>query len=114
MITSVPGASAVFLGSIVAYDNNVKLHELDVNPETLERFGAVSEETAREMAEGIVRTIGNQFAIGVTGIAGPDGGTEEKPVGTIWIALAERSSPTMSMKTIAKKLQGRFWPKAES
>lgn len=54
MITSVPGASAVFLGSIVAYDNNVKLHELDVNPETLDRFGAVSEETAREMAEGIV------------------------------------------------------------
>jgi nicotinamide-nucleotide amidase len=108
MITSVPGASEVFLGSIIAYDNSVKLHELGVKPETLDRFGAVSEETAREMAEGAIQRLGTDFAISVTGIAGPDGGTEEKPVGTIWIALTERSSPTMSTKTIARKLQGDF------
>lgn len=103
MITSVPGSSTVFCGSVVAYANEVKIRELNVKPETLDRFGAVSEEAAREMAEGVVQQLGTDYALSVTGIAGPDGETEEKPVGTIWIALAERC-----VKTVAKKLQGDF------
>jgi nicotinamide-nucleotide amidase len=103
MITEVPGASAVFHGSIVAYDNEVKVRALDVKQKTIHRFGAVSEEAAREMAEGVLNRLGTDFALAVTGIAGPDGGTEAKPVGTIWIALAERDATT-----IAKKIQGDF------
>jgi nicotinamide-nucleotide amidase len=103
MITEVPGASAVFLGSVVAYANEVKVNELRVKQKTLDTFGAVSEETVREMAEGAILQMKSDFALSVTGIAGPDGGTEEKPVGTIWIAIAERN-----VKTITKKLQGDF------
>ncbi len=103
MITDVPGASMVFRGSIVAYDNDVKVSQLGVKQKTLDEFGAVSEETAREMAEGACERLGTDYALGVTGTAGPDGGTEEKPVGTIWIAFAEKGS-----KPTAKKLQGDF------
>jgi nicotinamide-nucleotide amidase len=103
MITDVPGASMVFRGSVVAYDNDVKVSQLRVNQKTLDEFGAVSEETAREMAEGVLTQMKTDFAVSVTGIAGPDGGSEEKPVGTIWIALAEKGS-----KSITKKLQGDF------
>ena len=102
-ITEVPGASAVFLGSIVAYDNKVKIEQIGVKHQTLDHFGAVSEETVIEMAEGAINKIGSDYALAVTGIAGPDGGTPEKPVGTIWIALAERGA-----KTITKKLQLDF------
>lgn len=94
LITSVPGSSAWFTGSVVAYDNSVKTAVLGVNPETIARFGAVSEETAREMAEGVLRLAKTDYAIAVTGIAGPDGGTPEKPVGTVWIALASRNGVT--------------------
>jgi nicotinamide-nucleotide amidase len=94
LITSVPGSSAWFTGSVVAYDNSVKTGVLGVNPETIARFGAVSEETAREMAEGVLRLAKTDYAIAVTGIAGPDGGTPEKPVGTVWIALASRNGVT--------------------
>jgi nicotinamide-nucleotide amidase len=87
-ITNVPGASKVFLGGIVAYGNEVKEKFLGVRPETLEKFGAVSENVAREMAEGARKKFGADFAIAVTGIAGPTGGTRSKPVGTVFIALA--------------------------
>ncbi|MFI5202267.1 MAG: competence/damage-inducible protein A [Candidatus Kapaibacterium sp.] len=103
MITNIPGASAVYKGSVIAYNNSVKERQLGVDPETLEHFGAVSEETAYAMAEGVLSRLGTDFALSVTGIAGPGGGTPEKPVGTIWIALAERGS-----KTITKKLQLDF------
>ncbi len=103
MITEVPGASVVFRGSVVAYDNGIKVRELGVKQKTLDRFGAVSEETAREMSEGALEQMGTDFALAVTGIAGPDGGSDEKPVGTIWIALAARGT-----KTITKKIQGDF------
>ena len=94
LITSVPGSSAWFTGSVVAYDNSVKTGVLGVNPQTISRFGAVSEETAREMAEGMLRLAKTDYSIAVTGIAGPEGGTPEKPVGTVWIALASRNGVT--------------------
>lgn len=88
LITTVPGSSAWFKGSVVAYDNSAKTGMLGVDPETISRHGAVSEETVREMAEGAYRLFKTDYSIAVTGIAGPDGGTPEKPVGTVWIAVA--------------------------
>lgn len=87
-ITKVPGASAYFQGSVVSYSNNVKINMLGVLPETLNEFGAVSEETIRQMAEGVRRALKTDVGIATSGIAGPDGGTPDKPVGTIWIACA--------------------------
>ena len=87
-LTDVPGISAVFDRSLVTYSNEAKVQELGVREETLVQHGAVSEETAREMAEGVRRVSGADIGVSVTGIAGPDGGTEEKPVGTIWYGLA--------------------------
>lgn len=85
-ITAVPGASDVFVGGIVAYDNVVKSGALDVSPELLERHGAVSEEVVRAMVASAQRQFGVDAALAVTGIAGPTGGTPEKPVGTVWLA----------------------------
>ena len=85
-ITAVPGASDVFIGGVVAYDNVVKSGMLDVPPELLERHGAVSEEVVSAMAQGVQRQFAVDAALAITGIAGPQGGTAEKPVGTVWIA----------------------------
>ena len=86
-IVAVPGASQVFLGTIVAYANAVKTALLDVPERTLSTAGAVSEETAVAMVRGACARLGVDVAISTTGIAGPDGGTEEKPVGLVWFAL---------------------------
>ncbi len=88
-LTSVAGSSAHFRGSVVAYDNAVKQSVLGVRPETLAAHGAVSEETVREMAEGARRVLGADIALATSGIAGPGGGTADKPVGTICIAVAD-------------------------
>ena len=88
-LTAQAGASAYFKGGVVAYSNEVKECALGVQHSTLEAHGAVSEETAREMAEGVRKRLGADLAIATTGIAGPDGGTKEKPVGTVWIAVAD-------------------------
>ncbi len=88
MITSVAGSSDYFQGSVVAYSNEVKEKVLGVNRLTIQDHGAVSEETVREMAEGVRSLLGTGYAIAISGIAGPGGGSEEKPVGTTWIAVA--------------------------
>lgn len=88
LITSIPGSSNYFKGSIIAYSNEIKQSELGVSAETLEKYGAVSEETIIEMAKGVQKQLGVDIGIATSGIAGPDGGTKEKPVGTIWIAIA--------------------------
>jgi len=93
-ITDVPGSSDYFRGGVVAYANDVKTGALGVRPETLAAHGAVSEETAREMAEGARGKFGADFALSATGVAGPGGGTPEKPVGSVWIALAAKGRET--------------------
>ncbi len=98
LITRIAGSSAYFLGSVVSYANSVKEEVLKVKPETLSNFGAVSEQTVIEMAEGVRKLTGSSYAVSTSGIAGPGGGTPEKPVGTIWIAA------TNGDKTITKKL----------
>ena len=93
-ITSVAGCSAVFTGSVVAYCNKVKAHVLGVKECTLEKHGAVSEETVKEMVAGVQKLMGTDCAIATSGIAGPAGGTAQKPVGTVWIAVAVRNKIT--------------------
>lgn len=88
LFTSIPGSSRYFVGSVVAYDNMVKEKVLGVSGESLELEGAVSEVVAKQMATGVRNLLGTDLAIATTGIAGPDGGSPEKPVGTVWIAIA--------------------------
>lgn len=87
-LTRVPGVSDVLLGGVVAYANEVKRDILGVTSDDLERHGAVSEPVARAMASGVAQALGADFGVGVTGIAGPGGGSEEKPVGTVWTAVS--------------------------
>ncbi len=95
-ITNIPGASAVLRAGFVTYANEAKIAALGVRPETLAAHGAVSEPTAREMAEGARRATGADYALAVTGIAGPGGGGDEKPVGTVFIALASATGTTVA------------------
>ncbi len=99
LISSVAGSSDYFRASIVAYANEIKMQELGVKKETLDKHGAVSKETAKQMAIGAKKKFKTDFAIATTGIAGPSGGTLEKPVGMVWIAIA---TPT---KIITEKFQ---------
>ena len=87
-LTAQAGASAYFRGGVVAYSNEVKECALGVQHTTLKTYGAVSEETVREMAEGVRLRLGADYAVATTGIAGPDGGTKDKPVGTVWVAVS--------------------------
>jgi len=88
VITSIPGASVSFWGGVIAYDNEAKLKLLSVSPDVLRADGAVSERTAREMASGVVEVSGATWGVGLTGLAGPDGGTADKPVGTVYVAIS--------------------------
>ena len=98
MITSIPGSSKYYDGSVVVYSYELKEKILGVNPVTLKTYGAVSEEVVKEMVEGCVRELGVDLGISISGIAGPGGGTPEKPVGTIWMAVSDGT------RTITKKL----------
>lgn len=102
-LTDVPGASAAFVGGVVAYANEVKMAALDVPAGLIAQFGAVSEQTARAMAEGALALPRATLAVATTGIAGPDGGTDTKPVGLVWIALGVAGGPVVAS---AHKLRG--------
>jgi nicotinamide-nucleotide amidase len=99
ILTDTPGASRWLARGVITYSNDVKQELLGVKPETLEAHGAVAEETVREMAEGALRSSGANWAVSLSGIAGPDGGSEEKPVGTVWIGIASENN------TVAKRIQ---------
>jgi nicotinamide-nucleotide amidase len=96
--TKVSGSSAYFIGGILSYDNAAKINQLGVKEETLNTYGAVSEKTVIEMSENVRKLMGTTYGLATSGIAGPSGGTPEKPVGTIWIAIATEN------KTITKQL----------
>jgi len=110
-ITAVPGASDVFIGGIVAYDNVVKSGTLDVSPELLERHGAVSEQVVSAMAQGVQRQFAVDAALAITGIAGPSGGTAEKPVGTVWMA-ARLGKEARALKRIVPGDRGEIRARA--
>ncbi|MEN9990694.1 MAG: hypothetical protein RLZZ224_396 [Verrucomicrobiota bacterium] len=97
-LTDVAGSSDVFVQGFVTYANRAKVEQLGVKAEDLEKYGAVSEEVARQMAEGALRVSGADIAVSITGIAGPGGGSVEKPVGTAWLALAQRGQETVTEK----------------
>jgi nicotinamide-nucleotide amidase len=88
MITRIPGSSSYYQGSIISYANEIKEQELNVDAKILEEYGAVSEETVAAMAQGVCQKLGVDIGVATSGIAGPDGGTEDKPIGTIWLAVA--------------------------
>ena len=91
-ITNVAGSSIYFMGGVVSYSYDAKEHLLGVSHQTLYEFGAVSEQTAREMARGVRRALGTDVGLAVTGIAGPGGGLPDKPVGLTWVALSARDA----------------------
>jgi nicotinamide-nucleotide amidase len=99
MLTRIPGCSAYFLGGMVPYNNEMKINILGVRQETIEQHGAVSEQTVREMAENIRKICGSSIGVASSGIAGPHGGTDDKPVGTVWIACADEQG------TVTRRLQ---------
>ncbi len=99
LVTQVSGSSEYYQGTIVSYSNEVKMNQLGVKEATLIAHGAVSEETAKEMAEGVRKKLNTSIGLSTTGVTGPGGGTEEKPVGTVWIAYAD------AHRTVARKLQ---------
>ena len=102
LITTIPGSSAYFQGGLIPYQNSIKENVLQVKKHTLATVGAVSEETVKEMITGALNLFQSDYALAVSGIMGPDGGTEEKPVGTVWIAVGNRQT------TETRKLWFRF------
>jgi nicotinamide-nucleotide amidase len=102
LITTVPGSSEYFTGSIISYSNEMKQSLLGVRTETLRQFGAVSEQTVLEMARGALEVLKVDIALSVSGIAGPGGGTPEKPVGTVWMAVADRERSVAQKHVFAR------------
>jgi nicotinamide-nucleotide amidase len=106
-LTSVPGSSDVFLGGVIAYHNDVKLELLGVRREDVERYGAVSEQVAVQMASGVREKFGADVGVSVTGIAGPGGGTAEKPVGLVWIAVHGSESKARRFHVVGDRAEIR-------
>jgi len=107
LLTRVPGSSRTYIGGAIAYCNEEKVRQLGVRRETLDAHGAVSEETVAEMARGALERFGTQLAVSISGVAGPDGGTPDKPVGTVWIGLARRREGASEPARSTRKL---LWP----
>jgi nicotinamide-nucleotide amidase len=105
-ITDVSGSSAVFGYGVVSYSNGAKESILGVRNATLEKDGAVSEAVVEEMAKGILRLSGADIAVATSGIAGPDGGTDDKPVGTVWFAWAVRAGKAVRVETSCQQFSG--------
>ena len=106
-ITAIPGSSDVFLGGVVAYDNSAKIELLGIDEATIEAYGAVSEEVATAMARAVRSRLSADIGISITGIAGPGGGTPDKPVGTVWIALDGRVSGARGLRLIGDRTEIR-------
>lgn len=102
-ITAIPGSSAYFNGSIIPYSNKIKINQLKVKPATLMDHGAVSEATVIEMVHGLLDLMQSDIAVAISGIAGPGGGTAEKPVGTIWLAVGDKERVVTRMLNLGKK-----------
>lgn len=91
-LTRISGSSAYYYGSVISYDNSVKIKELHVNPSDIENYGVVSEQVVRTMATEVRKKIGTTYGVSTSGVAGPTGGTDEKPVGTVWIAVSSEQN----------------------
>jgi PncC family amidohydrolase len=113
-LTNVPGSSEYFLGGIIAYANEIKERVLGVSPQTLDAHGAVSAETAIEMARGARRVLGVDLAVSVTGIAGPGGGTAEKPIGLVYAALAAPDFERVEKFVWDQDREGNKWESSEA
>jgi nicotinamide-nucleotide amidase len=107
MLTDIPGSSRYFMGGIIAYSNLVKINLLDVFPEELDQYGAVSDKVAKKMAQGVCWRLDTTWGLSITGIAGPDGGTEEKPVGLVYIGIANQQGLVKSFCHRLGALRGR-------
>ncbi len=105
-LTDIPGSSRAFAYGIVSYSNGAKESILGVHTATLIEHGAVSEPVVREMAEGVLQLSGSDFGVAVSGVAGPGGGSEEKPVGTVWFAWARRNKATCDVFAECRQLDG--------
>lgn len=105
-VTDIAGSSQWFEGGYVTYSNEAKIQTLGVSSRTLARHGAVSEAVAREMARGAIAASGADLAVAVTGIAGPDGGSPEKPVGTVWFCWASRRGKSLRLSTLKFRFRG--------
>ena len=105
-LTDVPGSSAWLDSGYVTYSNEAKVRALGVSARTLDHFGAVSRETVREMARGALRASDVEIAVAVSGIAGPDGGTPRKPVGTVWFCVARRRGERIEQVTVREHFGG--------
>lgn len=109
VLTEIPGSSNYFLGGIIAYDNRIKAELLNVSKEDLDRFGAVSDPVAKQMAAGVAKSLGSDWGLSITGIAGPGGGTEIKPVGLVYIGLAGPGGEVESFECRFGSTRSRGW-----
>jgi nicotinamide-nucleotide amidase len=103
MITTIPGSSQYFRGSIIAYSNEIKMNNLNIKKENIEKYGAVSREVVEEMARNVRQKFKSSIGISTSGIAGPDGGTKDKPIGTVWIAYSDKDKTTSKKLILTKR-----------